>query len=541
MFRAAKEGLTRWLGRARDVVMTPWRQFKAPPNPDAIASTQPLWQAQVDRILRALTPAQIEGWAAAHLPGDYDPQDPYIQANLALTYNLLVRIPDEVHAMVIGAILQGANQGQSTEQIAKRVDDILTYAGSENWSNRAKVIAQTECLPGDSIVDAAVVTHAYRRRYEGDLVTVVSENGLDFSGTPNHPVLTTRGWVALGELMEGDCLVRDYGSFQQSVLATDPDIQTPPTTLAKIFDAIQAVGVVERVTGGQPDFHGDGRNGDVDIAATNGPLLFGDPKSSILDQKVIQLILEGALLGLGLEGNQSHLFRAHLLIHDASRLTHGPGFDACLPQSATEGCWAHIKISCEFCGSSASKVLGQYRDDVHTVANGIGLRPNCRRPFERSTGDAGQLQGSINDGLRAVEFTCHGGRGPSDTVLLDRVSKIVVTQNWAHLVYNLSTVDGYFVSNGVYTKNCNRHFNGSMLAHGLLREKAGDSSLMKRWDTVMDGKERLAHQEANNQPQPLSQPFIVDGEPLLFPGDPTGRPSNVINCRCSLRLQKAGS
>lgn len=231
VFRAAKEGLTRWLGRARDAVMTPWRQYRSVPNPTAIAATVPFWQEQVDRILKALTPAQIEGWAAAHLPGDYDPQDPYIQANLALTYNLLVRIPDEVHAMVVRAILEGTNNGESTAQIAQRVDDILTFTGSENWENRARVIARTE---------------------------------------------TTR------------------------------------------------------------------------------------------------------------------------------------------------------------------------------------------------------------------------------------------------------------------------HYSGSMLAHALLQEKNGAQGLTKQWDTMMDGNERDEHKRANNQSQPLNQPFIVGGEPLLFPGDPTGRPSNVINCRCVVKINKAG-
>lgn len=211
--------------------MTPWRQYKAAPNPTSVAATVPLWRAQVDRILPALTPAQREGWAAAHLPGDFDPQDPFIKANLALTYNLLVRIPDEVHAMVVAAILQGSQRAESTEQIAKRVDDILTFTGSENWENRARVIARTELT---------------------------------------------------------------------------------------------------------------------------------------------------------------------------------------------------------------------------------------------------------------------------------------------------------------------RHYSGSLLAHGLLREQAGDSSITKQWDTVMDNKERLEHREANNQTQPLSQPFIVGEEPLLFPGDPSGSPSNIINCRCEIRLLKSG-
>lgn len=144
VFKAASTGLRRWLNRAREAVMAPFRQFKAQPNPQAIAATVPMWQAQVDRIIAALTPALIEGWAGAHLPGDYDPRDPYIQANLALTYNLLVRIPDEVHAKVVAQILEGTNAGETVDQIAHRVEQVLTYTGSENWPGRSRLISQTE-------------------------------------------------------------------------------------------------------------------------------------------------------------------------------------------------------------------------------------------------------------------------------------------------------------------------------------------------------------------------------------------------------------
>jgi hypothetical protein len=144
VFKAASSGLKRWLGRAREAVMSPFRQFKAQPNPQAIAATVPAWQAEVDRIIAALTPALIEGWGGAHLPGDYDPRDPYIQANLALTRNLLVRIPDEVHALVVRQILEGTNAGETVAQIAQRVDHVLTYTESEKWPDRARLIAQTE-------------------------------------------------------------------------------------------------------------------------------------------------------------------------------------------------------------------------------------------------------------------------------------------------------------------------------------------------------------------------------------------------------------
>jgi hypothetical protein len=144
VYEAAKAGLKRFLGRAREAVMASTKKFGTTPDPTAVYSAAPDWQAEVDRIVNALTPALREGWAAAHLPGNYSPSDPYIQANLALTHNLLVGIPDEVHALVVREILAGTNAGQSKEAIAARVDDVLNYTGSENWDNRARVIAQTE-------------------------------------------------------------------------------------------------------------------------------------------------------------------------------------------------------------------------------------------------------------------------------------------------------------------------------------------------------------------------------------------------------------
>lgn len=166
VLKAATGSLKRWLGRARDVVMTPWRRFRAQPDPGAIASTKPMWQAEVDRILEALDPALREGWAAANLPGNFSPDDPFIQANLALTKNLLVRIPDEVHAQVVAAILAGVDAGDSVEQVAERVEDVLTWTGSENWPNRARIIAMTETTRHYA---SAMLAHGLLRERAGEL------------------------------------------------------------------------------------------------------------------------------------------------------------------------------------------------------------------------------------------------------------------------------------------------------------------------------------------------------------------------------------
>lgn len=58
---------------------------------------------------------------------------------------------------------------------------------------------------------------------------------------------------------------------------------------------------------------------------------------------------------------------------------------------------------------------------------------------------------------------------------------------------------------------------------------------MKGWQTTGDQRTRASHQQAQRDYSkgiPLDQPFRVGGVELMFPGDPSGPPQEVINCRC---------
>lgn len=65
--------------------------------------------------------------------------------------------------------------------------------------------------------------------------------------------------------------------------------------------------------------------------------------------------------------------------------------------------------------------------------------------------------------------------------------------------------------------------------------------LMKVWHATLGQPERTrpAHAAAHGQAQPLTSPFIVDGEKLQYPGDPTGSAGNVIQCRCTMTFREA--
>ena len=77
---------------------------------------------------------------------------------------------------------------------------------------------------------------------------------------------------------------------------------------------------------------------------------------------------------------------------------------------------------------------------------------------------------------------------------------------------------------------------------GALHQFDGWGARYKEWLATFDSRIRPAHADAGSRyaegstpgPIPMHEPFIVMGEPLQFPGDPSGSPGNTINCRCSI-------
>lgn len=54
----------------------------------------------------------------------------------------------------------------------------------------------------------------------------------------------------------------------------------------------------------------------------------------------------------------------------------------------------------------------------------------------------------------------------------------------------------------------------------------------KIWISLLDDVTRVSHVFADGQIQNMDDPFIVGGEALMYPRDPSGTLGNIINCRC---------
>lgn len=56
----------------------------------------------------------------------------------------------------------------------------------------------------------------------------------------------------------------------------------------------------------------------------------------------------------------------------------------------------------------------------------------------------------------------------------------------------------------------------------------------KTWVATLDSRTRHAHRELDGQTVPIDEPFEVDGDKIMFPGDPDAEGYLVYNCRCTL-------
>lgn len=136
--------LTVWLSLVAARILRPF-------NLGAFWSTIPAWSAEVSKLV-----AWLRGNAAPHgwerfdednpdvdLP-EFPSTDAFIVAHMARVANYLVRIPEEVYDAIVAEIADGQTDGDSIEEIAERIDNILRITGSENWPARARVISITE-------------------------------------------------------------------------------------------------------------------------------------------------------------------------------------------------------------------------------------------------------------------------------------------------------------------------------------------------------------------------------------------------------------
>ena len=146
--------------------------------------------------------------------------------------------------------------------------EMLLGRGAVFSEATADFAAHDHCFPAGVLVTGPSAEIGYRRWYEGELVVIGMADGQELPVTPNHPILTPRGWVLAGELREGDDLVVRAGADLASLdVPHEQDVPTPIEDVwrAASMNRLRSVPVTAK------DFHGDTglRQSNVDVVATD--------------------------------------------------------------------------------------------------------------------------------------------------------------------------------------------------------------------------------------------------------------------------------
>lgn len=226
------------------------------------------------------------------------------------------------------------------------------------------------CFVGSTQVSLANgCSNLWRYKYTGNIVNIVVQGNITISTTPNHPILTLRGWLPAHEIQEGDYLVSSQADNGTTI---DDKSTKNVTTFDDLFNSLVLKGHARR-PGAEFNFHGDIPEGDVDCIAINDILPGGieSPGTEEIEKFVfanadiirnsIGLSLDAEILQLGSSSasrQSAALFDGHFGESDfigETCIAHNGSF---IKENSTDRLPANTEFGGELLDTSAAGIKG---------------------------------------------------------------------------------------------------------------------------------------------------------------------------------------
>lgn len=308
------------------------------------------------------------------------------------------------------------------------------------------------CFIGETrAIPLGGVERSYRRFYDGPAVTVKTASGVEFTCTPNHPILTSEGWVSAGLLHDGDDLfLADLGNTARR-LGVEPDVEHVGTCLDAVHELASML-ACERASGLTVHFHEDVPARNVDV---------------VTEERVLRVNLETLCLEPVDENVLEH----------ADALAPGDGVLAVsggAPMHAPDGVMGRLGEPGALLGGSVRHAL------VHSLRAVPGRDSRALEP--------------IRDGVATdAELFCESLDALSAVVKFDKVVEVEVKTISEH-VYNLQTESGAYLVSGsdngnvfVVSHNCRCRADGRVVGFDGERGDWADEGPGERWSRLPEG------------------------------------------------------
>jgi hypothetical protein len=233
--------------RAAEMVGRKWIEGKLLDNPNAEWA---ITESTRDAIREKVVAAIDEGWSPKHLADEIEKAGIFSEDRAELVARTEIKNAD--------------NQGNLESYKATGLDL------EKSWQVSADHPGDDECLIGETGIINADIKKGFERSYTGPLVCFYLSSGKKLTGTPNHPVLTDRGWKPFKDIHEGDNLVSADWLKRMDIVTNYFDQME-----SVIQDKVRSFG---RRLSTRPctstNFHGDGIGSHVYTVRTNSTLDF---------------------------------------------------------------------------------------------------------------------------------------------------------------------------------------------------------------------------------------------------------------------------
>lgn len=321
------------------------------------------------------------------------------------------------------------------------------------------------CVFPNTKVIAPDIEAMTRSSYSGCVVEIGTSDGARLTVTPNHIVLTARGWVRAKNLIKGDKVI-NYSRWIKSVIESDPTDNDGIPTIEELFTSLLESGAVPAMSMpiSSEDFKGDASSdGEIDIIFIDGKLR--NKLNATLSQLVGDILLVGAsesgevtlprncslaehLVGLGLaaDGIMSGSRIAAILLRGT--LTHSQligfrfpsDYDARLYKTAANDTSADIKL---------------FGDGIFAHPGSIHISDllDIKRDFDSLKRNAASVETTLDgrscDSVGLRDFiSAFSGFVTFDDIIF------VTNKYYSGHVYDASSLSTLYIANGIITSNC---------------------------------------------------------------------------------------
>jgi hypothetical protein len=349
-------------------------------------------------------------------------------------------------------------------------DDICAAADGATWTvdaADANPLAHPNCLVGETSVTASQVRATFTRWFEGEIIVLRTAANDLLSVTPNHPILTDRGWVAAGLLNVGDRVVRSPDP-ERMTAHVDPDHEQVTASIEEIAHSLPVV--FAAVPTAAEDFHGDGAHSKVHVVRTDG-LLHRHIKTALVQHVAESQFPDADVAGdLALPSRRANgqLSAAQMTPSNGVMSRNGEALTTARigvidePRCLASGSHrqpesAPLSAKC----AATGPVLGSER-----VAALSGRIPSMDgpvvkiEPYRPSTiTKSDSMSGQVPTNGRDPDAISFGELSRCAAGLVETSGLIkVYRRKFAGHVYNLETVRGWFFAGSIVTHNCSRSF-----------------------------------------------------------------------------------